>query len=42
MSCYFKNEVICNTKENGKLEVVDFESLNYTFKIKWIIDFLKN
>jgi len=40
-SHYLKKEVIWNTKQGG-LEVLDYNTLNDTFKIKWLIDFLKN
>jgi len=36
----FKKEVICNTKEQGGLEILD-NTLNDTFKIKWLIDFFE-
>lgn len=35
---YLKKEVICNTKEQGGLEVLDYSPLNDTFKIKWLIE----
>ncbi len=38
---YLKKEVICNPKEQRKLEVLDY-TLNDTFKIKWLIEFMKN
>ncbi|KAF7640681.1 hypothetical protein LDENG_00023250, partial [Lucifuga dentata] len=37
-----KDSVIMNSIENGGLNVLDFASLNYTFKINWIRQFLSN
>ncbi len=39
---YLKKEVICNPKDQGGLEVLDYNTLNDTFKIKWLIEFMKN
>lgn len=33
---YLKKEVLCNTRQNGGLEVLCFETVNNTFKIKWL------
>ncbi len=37
-----KTQVICNPKEQGGLEVLDYNTLNDTFKIKCLIEFVKN
>ncbi len=33
---YLKKEVLCNARQNGGLEILRFEILNNTFKIKWL------
>ncbi len=38
---YIKKSVVINTYENGGLNFLDFVSLNNTFKINWIKQFLK-
>lgn len=38
---YLKRDILCNTKENGGLEVLSFEMLNNSFKIKWLLNLLK-
>lgn len=38
---YIKKSVVINTYENGGLNFLDFASLNNTFKINWIKQFLK-
>lgn len=37
---YIRNSVISNSIESGGLNFLDFTSLNYTFKINWLRDFL--
>ncbi len=39
---YLKKEVIYNPKEKGGFEVLDYNTLNDTFKIKWLVEFMKN
>lgn len=38
----FKKKVLCDTKDRGGLGILDFISFNISFKIKWIIEYLKN
>lgn len=38
VQCWVK---LGNSRENGCLEVQSFETLKSTFKIKWLIDYLK-
>lgn len=37
---YIKNSVISNTIKAGGLNFLDFTSLNYTFKVNWLRNFL--
>lgn len=37
---YIKNSVITNSFDSGGLNFLDFTSLNYTFKINWLRNFL--
>lgn len=37
---YIRNSVISNTIKDGGLNFLDFTSLNYTFKINWLRNFL--
>ncbi len=39
---YVKKSVIMNTYEYGGLNFLDFSSLNNTFKVNWISQFLCN
>uniref|UniRef100_A0A3P9L5I7 Reverse transcriptase domain-containing protein n=1 Tax=Oryzias latipes TaxID=8090 RepID=A0A3P9L5I7_ORYLA len=39
---YIKDKVLLNTIDAGGLNVLDFTTLNYTFKINWIKKFLSN
>lgn len=39
---YLRKETIKRSREQGGLEVLDFSLLNNTFKVKWLIKFLKN
>lgn len=39
---YIKNSVITNEIKAGGLNFLDFSSLNYTFKINWLRNFLSN
>jgi len=38
---YLKRDILCNNKTFGGLEVLSFEMLNNSFKIKWLINLLK-
>uniref|UniRef100_A0A3B3CA37 Reverse transcriptase domain-containing protein n=1 Tax=Oryzias melastigma TaxID=30732 RepID=A0A3B3CA37_ORYME len=37
---YLRKNVLCNTKKNGGMDVLTFETLNNSFKIKWLINLL--
>lgn len=39
---YLRKSVVLNNKKSGGLKLIDFDSLNITFKIKWIGNDLKN
>lgn len=39
---YIKKTVIMNSYENGGLNVLDFDSLNNTFKINWMAQFIRS
>ncbi len=33
---YLRQEILCNSKDNGGLEVLNYDTLNNVFKINWI------
>lgn len=39
---YLRKDIINNNRDFGGLEVLNFTDLNNVFKIKWIIEFIKN
>lgn len=39
---YIKKSVIMNTYDKGGLNFLDFQTLNSTFKINWLKQFIKN
>lgn len=39
---YMKKSVILNSYNKGGLNLIDFSSLNYTFKINWLNQYLKS
>ncbi len=39
---YLRKYILNNSKEFGGLEVLHFKDLNEVFKIKWIIEYIKN
>lgn len=39
---YLWRDILTNTQEQGGLEVLDFNTLNNTFKINWILKYVKN
>ncbi len=39
---YLRKDILNNSKELGGLEVLNFTDLNEVFKIKWIIEYIKN
>ncbi|CDQ93629.1 unnamed protein product [Oncorhynchus mykiss] len=39
---YLRKDILTNTQEQGGLEVLDFNTLNNTFKIHWILKYVKN
>ncbi len=39
---YLRKYILNNSKEFGGLEVLNFTDLNEVFKIKWIIEYIKN
>ncbi len=38
---YLRKEILCNSKDNGSLEVLNYNALNNVFKINWITQYLK-
>lgn len=38
---YLRKEIICKQKSQGGLSVLSFETLNNTFKVNWLIKFMK-
>ncbi len=38
---YLRKEILCNSKDNGSLEVLNYNTLNNVFKINWITQYLK-
>ncbi len=38
---YLRKEIVCNSKDNGGLEVLNYDTLNNVFKINWITQYLK-
>lgn len=39
---YLRKDILLNSKQNGGLEVLDYEYLNYSFKVNWFIKLLRN
>lgn len=38
---YLKKDILYNLRRDGDLEVLNFETLNNTFKVKWLIKLVK-
>lgn len=38
---YLKRGIVCNPKSRGGMEVLSFETLNNTFKVKWLLNLIK-
>ncbi len=38
---YLRKEILCNSKDNGGLEVFNYDTLNNVIKINWITQYLK-
>ncbi len=38
---YLRKEILCNSKDNGGLEVLNYDTLNNVFKMNWITQYLK-
>ena len=40
-SHYLKKDILCNLRKDGGLDVLSFETLDNTFKVKWLTNLIK-